>query len=284
MITIAALAVFTLLCLLLGMDHAWSKETSAARNELVFEGRNHRYGAYSLRNGYERSVVRAFLAAIGLLAFAVAALQYFPRSVPPGVSIQLPQHAVDVDLHRIITPPPLTPNTAKQATLPPVQRKDPIELHYVQGVDSLVEPPVLPVDTAVGLVADGGAGAGGGTGFADDNGGTGLGTDLGTGATLENFQVEELPEFPGGQAAMGEWIRNNLDFPVDAEGKDMVYVQFVVGLDGSVEDVRAVKGAQTGNKRAAERAVRRMPKWKPARMNGHDVRCRLTLPIKFETR
>lgn len=283
MITIAALAIFTLLCLLLGLGQTWSRETSAARNELVFEGRNHGYGAYNLRTGYERNVVRSFLLAIGLLAAAVAALSYFIHSVPPGVSVQLPQHVVDVDLHRIIIPPPAT-STVKPAIEHPMERKDPDVQRYVQAVDSIVAPPVLPVDTGATLASAGTGGTGGGTDLPGGTTGGGLGSDLGSGTTLENFQVQELPEFPGGQAALGEWIRRNLDFPEEAVGKDMVYVQFVVGLDGSIEDVRAVKGAQQGNRRAAERTVRRMPKWKPARMNGHDVRCRLTLPIKFETR
>lgn len=83
---------------------------------------------------------------------------------------------------------------------------------------------------------------------------------------------------------MAEWVQRNLDFPADGAAKDVVYVQFTVGLDGSVEDVHAIRGKQDAYKRAAERTMRRMPRWTPARMNGHDVRCRLTLPIRFETR
>lgn len=284
MFTIAALAMFTLLCLILGMDHPWSRETSAARNDLVFAGRNRSYGAYSLRNGYERSVVHAFLAATGLLALMVAALSLFAHAVPPGMSVRPPQHVVDVDLHRIVTPPPLSANTARPAARQPVERNEPAVPLLLLAVDSLVVPPVHPVDTGLALVATGGSGTGGGKNLPATGSGVGLGTEMGTGATWENFQVQELPEFPGGQAAMGDWIRRNLDFPGDAAGKDLVFVQFVVGLDGTIEDVRAIKGAQAGNMRAAERTMRRMPKWKPARMNGHDVRCRLTLPIKFETR
>ncbi|MBS1547100.1 MAG: energy transducer TonB [Bacteroidetes bacterium] len=288
MITLAVLATFTLLCLLLGWSHAWSRETSPERNEIVFANRNQQYGAFRLRQGYDQRLAHAFLIALGSVFALMAALVLWARAGTQIIADN-PRHvAVDVDLDRIYFPPPLPPaEQHKAATTAVPPRKDPLEALVLNAVDSMVEPPKLLVDTATLATSATGQGVGTGAGKDDSTGtpgaGNGTGAALGN-ATWENFEVQELPEFPGGSVALGTWVRKHLEFPPDAEGRDMVYVQFVVDKDGSVVDVKAVKGGQQTNRLAAERTVRRMPKWKPARMNGHEVRCRLTLPIKFETR
>jgi protein TonB len=287
MITLAALAIFTLLCLLLGLDQAWSRETSPDRNALVFEDRNRNYGAYRLREGYDKRVALSFLAALGIVSACVMALSLMVRTKTVVGTPARPSVAVDVNLDRTYDPP-LLPQVAppKASAMVPAQPKDPLVQHYVQAVDSIPEPPLLPLDTATTLVMAGNTGTGGTAGVpgGDTGTATGTGSDFGTGTTWENFQVQEVPEFPGGQQALADWIRHNLEFPPNEVDRDMVFVQFTVGLDGTVENVGAVKGKEKAYRLAAERTVRRMPKWRPARMNGHDVRCRLTLPIKFETR
>ncbi|MBK7247153.1 MAG: energy transducer TonB [Flavobacteriales bacterium] len=288
MIITAALILLVLFFLAVGLGRSWSDETQTERNALVFADRNREYGAYRLRTDYGKRMGVALLGAIGLFGVSVlvpSVIAHFnsvagPQAPPPVV--------VDVDLGQLfVSPPePPKPSTPRTATVAPPAKPD--QQRYVQAVDSLVEPPELPKDTAgPGLApgpGPGGPATGGGTGLlGTTGGGTGTGTDDGT-AVWDGFEVQEVPQFPGGEAALGEWVRRHLVFPADVEGKDVVYVQFTVGLDGSVEDVHAVKGKQKSYKSAAERTVRRMPKWKPARMNGHEVRCRLTLPIRFETR
>lgn len=290
MMIAVALVLFTLLCLALGRSRSWSDETQAERNSLVFQSRNQAYGAYRLRTGYDSRMALAFLATLGVLALAVA----IPKTMAYFAPVPIPvpkEKVVIVDLERVFYPPKETPkpDPSKAALPTPLVKRDPDEQHLVDVTDSVVAP-LPPRDTTSTVAAATGTdpGTGKGAGAVDPGGDTGSGSGGSDGGNGNGFfgghEVQEVPQFPGGETALGEWVRRNLDLPGDVVGKDVVYVQFTVGLDGKVEDVQAVKGKLPAYRIAAERTVRRMPKWKPARMNGHDVRCRLTLPIRFETR
>ncbi len=284
----AALVLFVLLCLALGPGSSWNDETHADRNALVFADRNREYGAYRLREDYNNRVGVALLASVGSICTAVVVVTAIAHIGWHPVADVPHQIVVDVDLGRVIDLPPIPPQpttSAKAAVLLPV-KPDPEKPKVVEVVDIPVVSVAPRVDTIQTAVTFPGLLGGGRKGAATDPGGSvsgGAGTDLGRNV-WNGYEVQEVPLFPGGESALAEWVRRNLEFPSDGAAKDVVYVQFTVGLDGSVEDVLAVKGQQAAYKGAAERTLRRMPRWKPARMNGHDVRCRLTLPIRFETR
>lgn len=283
----AAWILFALFCLALGLGRSWNDETQAERNDLVFAHRNRQYGAYRLRDDYGNHVGVAILACVGALCTVVVVFTAIAHIGPPPI-VGLPQHVVvDVDLGRVLEQPPLPPGPLRTAAAEsPSARPDPEKLRAVEVVDpavAIAAPRMDTTSTTGHTVNVPGSGMSG----ADPNNSGAIGTlaglDLGRGI-LTRDEVQEVPMFPGGDAAMAEWVRRNLDFPADGAAKDVIYVQFTVGLDGSVGDVQAVKGQQPTYKRAAERTIRRMPRWKPARMNGHEVRCRLILPIRFETR
>lgn len=96
--------------------------------------------------------------------------------------------------------------------------------------------------------------------------------------------VEQPPEFPGGHGAMIQYLQRNTHYPHDAvmnnvQGK--VFVGFVVRKDGSVDEVKVVRGAAPALDAEALRVVRAMPAWKPGRTGGTPVAVRYTLPIVF---
>ncbi|HEX8039027.1 MAG TPA: TonB family protein, partial [Chryseosolibacter sp.] len=93
------------------------------------------------------------------------------------------------------------------------------------------------------------------------------------------------PEFPGGYEALYKFISSNMIYPraaVEAKTQGSVYVQFVVAADGSITDVRTVKGLSRECDQEAERVVSLMPKWKPGKINGKAVFVRYILPVKFK--
>ena len=97
--------------------------------------------------------------------------------------------------------------------------------------------------------------------------------------------VENQPEFPGGMAAFYKYVGDNMDYPSQArrmgiEGR--VYVQFVVDKDGTVTEVKAVKGIGAGCDEEAERVLRQAPKFKPGKQRGRAVKVRMVLPIIFK--
>lgn len=97
--------------------------------------------------------------------------------------------------------------------------------------------------------------------------------------------VEEYPEFPGGDKALREYILNNIKYPEVARTSGItgtVYVQFVVEKNGSISDVKVVRGIGGGCDEEAVRVVKSMPKWKPGKQRGVPVRVYFTLPIELK--
>lgn len=97
--------------------------------------------------------------------------------------------------------------------------------------------------------------------------------------------VENQPEFPGGMPAFYKFVGGNMKYPAQArrmgiEGR--VFVQFVVDKDGTVTEVKAVKGIGAGCDEEAERVLRMSPKFKPGKQRGRSVKVRMVLPIIFK--
>ena len=97
--------------------------------------------------------------------------------------------------------------------------------------------------------------------------------------------VEEQPEFPGGMAECYKWIGKNLQYPtISAENgvQGRVTVNFVVNADGSIVDVKVLRGVDPYLDKEAIRVVSKMPKWKPGKQRGKAVRCSFNLPVRFQ--
>lgn len=104
-----------------------------------------------------------------------------------------------------------------------------------------------------------------------------------TGETELFVVVEDMPQFPGGKVQ--QWIAKNVKYPVLAmengiQGK--VYIQFVIEKDGSITDVKVLRGVDASLDKEAVRVVQSMPKWKPGKQRGKPVRVSYTLPINFQ--
>ncbi|HEY3369886.1 MAG TPA: TonB family protein [Prolixibacteraceae bacterium] len=96
--------------------------------------------------------------------------------------------------------------------------------------------------------------------------------------------VEQMPEYPGGEAALRKYLSNNVHYPQIAtengvQGK--VYVNFVVDRDGGISNVKVVRGVDSALDKEAVRVVKAMPKWIPGKQNGETVRVSYTVPINF---
>lgn len=98
------------------------------------------------------------------------------------------------------------------------------------------------------------------------------------------FIVEEMPEFPGGDAELRKYIAQSVKYPVIAQENGIqgrVYVQFVVGTDGGVTQVKVARGVDPNLDKEAIRVVQSMPKWKPGKQRGKAVKVSYTVPINF---
>ena len=98
-------------------------------------------------------------------------------------------------------------------------------------------------------------------------------------------KVEDMPEFPGGEQAMMDFVAKNVQYPKEAMEKEIsgrVLVGFIVEKDGSISETEIVKGIGGGCDEEAVRVVKAMPKWKPGKQKGKPVRVHFMLPLTFK--
>ena len=96
--------------------------------------------------------------------------------------------------------------------------------------------------------------------------------------------AETFPEYPGGETALLQYLRDNIRYPKEAydngiEGR--VIVSFLVVKDGSVQQITVMRSPDESLSREAVRVVSAMPHWKPGTRNGKPVDVRYTLPVTF---
>lgn len=95
---------------------------------------------------------------------------------------------------------------------------------------------------------------------------------------------EEMPEFPGGEAALMHFLSQNIKYPSIASDngiKGKVIVNFIVNKDGSISEAKIMRGVDPSLDKEALRVVNSMPKWKPGKQSGKAVRVSYVVPINF---
>lgn len=101
----------------------------------------------------------------------------------------------------------------------------------------------------------------------------------------EVFQVvENMPEFPGGNTELMKFLAKNIKYPAEAQQKGeqgRVMVQFVVGKDGKLSDIKIVRSISPTLDAEAIRVIKAMPTWKPGTQRGQAVAVKYTIPISF---
>ena len=262
--------------------------------EIVFSGRNQAYGAYQLRKGTGRRNIwsMVFVAAVAALAYVgLSAYNSYQEAQKAKFEAEMEASLLEQKKEAKVEKKTETPKIeqVKQvekvkssiAFTPPVIKKDsevkPEEEMKTQ--DQLNES-----KTAVGAFTGEGN---------DDEGGTILKAveEIAAPEPPKHEEenkvfdvVEQMPAFPGGQAALMQYLSSHVKYPAVAEENGIsgrVTIQFVVERDGSVTDVRTMKSVDPSLDREAERVVKSMPKWIPGKQNGSPVRVKYFVPVVF---
>lgn len=261
--------------------------------DLVFQGRNKVYGAYQLRRGTsKRNIVSMiFVAAVAAVAYlGLAAYNSYQEAQKAKFEAEMEASLLDAKKEAKVEKKTVTPKVEQVqkvekvkssiAFTPPVIKKDsevkPEEEMKTQ--DELKE-----TKTAIGAFDVKGN---------DEAGGTVLKAVEDIAAPEPPKQeeeqnkifevVEQQPQFPGG--SVNGWIADHIKYPVVAAENGIqgrVVVQFVVERDGSVSQVRVVRGVDPSLDKEAQRVISSMPKWIPGKQNGQSVRSRFTVPVTF---
>ena len=262
--------------------------------DLVFEGKNHEYGAYVLRKETGKRNVKALvwvliaIAAIFAIAYANLAIQ---NAMKQNVSVE-----TDVELSKLAQ--------KKEAK---VERKEPVKVEMEQKVVEKVKSSVK--FTAPEIKKDDEVKPEDELKSQDDLSKTNTaigafdvkGNDEAEGEVLKAKEVvvdekpkeeetkvfdvvEQMPQFPGGPNALFEYLSKNIKYPVVAEENGIqgrVIVTFVVERDGSITDVKVAKSVDPSLDKEAMRVVKSMPHWIPGKQNGSAVRVKYTVPVTF---
>lgn len=97
-------------------------------------------------------------------------------------------------------------------------------------------------------------------------------------------KVDQMPEFQGGQEELISFLVKSIQYPDEAKKKGTqgkVFVNFVVGKDGSITNAKILKAVDPLLDAEALRVINAMPKWIPGKDKGKEVAVQFTLPISF---
>jgi len=97
--------------------------------------------------------------------------------------------------------------------------------------------------------------------------------------------VEQMPQFPGGEAALMKYLQSHINYPPMAAENNVqgrVVVQFVVDKTGKVGEVKVVRSVDKDLDKEAVRVCKSLPKFTPGRQNGQAVSVWYTLPVTFK--
>jgi len=276
-----------------------NKEIQGGYLDILFAHRNKHYGAYELRKNYDK---RMLLSGLPMCSFVLLFVGWNALKKDAVTELENTTHPrVDPYVLTTIELPEKKKLPEKQVIHNHSGRTAKTEKFAVTKVvkDNQVDRPQLKrlSDDALAGPVDN-SGLDGGTAIALDHTlqdgtkdpgehlskkGNSSGHDIPADNEPRTY-VSEKPLFPGGEAALKKYLSENLVYPLNARRDELsgtVHVSFVVNTDGSIVDVKIVRGVGGGCSEEAVRVVQAMPKWKAGRHNGHVVRVKMTIPVKF---
>lgn len=263
--------------------------------DLVFEGRNQAYGAYKLRKGTAKRNVWALIivglaAALLYLGLQLQKMAEANKKVENTQAVELAKLNTEkkeakVEKKEIIKQEPEKVVEQVKSSVKftaPVIKKD----EEVKEEDEIKLDEVQKSDKAVGaFTVEGNDEVGGAVLKAKEDIAAPEPPKHVVEETTKIFtNVEQMPMYPGGEGALLGYLRDNIHYPtVAAENgvQGRVVVGFVVERDGSITDVKILRGVDPSLDREAMRVVKSMPRWNPGKQNGSAVRVKYQVPVSF---
>ena len=251
--------------------------------DMVFEGRNKRYGAYELRQENPKTSIKALL--FGTLVFTfLLALPQLLDLIPSNVADNnLKEKVVLVNMDKpkeklpepVKPPEPPKPKIDEVKFIPPkvVEAKKVVE--EIKTVEELKDKNIADKDQKgdpdAKIVIDQP------TGNSDKD------AEIVDNQVYSSAGIEVQPEFPGGNAGWNKYVQRNYKTPeVEQDLKGRVFVEFVVEKDGSLTDIKVIRDLGLGTGAEAIRMLKSAPRWKPGVQNGKSIRVRYTQAIMLD--
>ncbi len=276
------LIIGSLLVIALAFDMGWTNVVLAVRNNIVFENRNQEYGAFFIRKAYNKTIGLALATTILALGLGVSV----PTIIRMFENITMEDPNLNKNTTVDLTEPP--PMEEKELPPPPPPPPPPPTIKTIKFVPPEVteEEEVEPPPTQEEIKDEN-------IGLKDKEGEDGpppivdAPVETEDNTIYDQIAIEENASFVGGVEEMLKWIVKNTNYPQlckENQVSGKVFVDFVVGKDGSITDVTIKKGVNACPAMDAEakRVISLMPKWLPGRQNGKPARVRFTLPVNFK--
>ena len=257
--------------------------TSFEWRELIFQGKNKEYGAYTLRSESNKrhNVSMIIIAVAALLVFSVPKLIELANSklkkdkvteVTQFIKLDKPEVKNDVKKVEPVEPPPALKSSIKFVA-PVIAKDEEVKDETFKSQDE------TKANVAISLADVKGNDEANGKDIAD----------VKAQVTQEVEEkpytvIEQMPVYPGGEGELLSFIGKNLKYPVIAqengiEGK--VIIRFVVSKTGKISNVEVLRSLDPACDKEAVRVVKMLQNWIPGKQNGVNVPVYYTLPITF---
>lgn len=243
-------------------------------DEIIFENRNRKYGAFDLRKNYKSATSFSILGGVALFAGLTASMTITTEEVPVSPPI--------LDTVTIVIFNPVN----QKIDLPPEPKLPPELTKAIQNVQPVVTTDTNQVTAFIPITDD--LLRTTKNGSIDTNGIVGPVDNPDPVIPPDKeppIWVEEMPTFPGGDAALLQYINENIIYPSEAQDINLqgrVVLRFVVNTDGSVDRIEVIKSIDPLLDNEAIRVVRTLPRFKPGKQNGVPVRVWFTIPVFFK--
>jgi periplasmic protein TonB len=260
-------------------------------DDFIFAHKNKLYGAYDLRQNYERTMSKAFIIGTGLFVSSLFGFGLYAKINAKPLATKVTLTGVS-EIENTIR--------KKQEVLPEIPKPEP-EQTKVKEVPTIkyLKYEVAAEADSYDSVPDQSDLAGKALGQENILGDPTASLDILTDYTDEPkedivtikadentfLSVEIEAEFPGGKGALSKFLADNLRYPTSASAAGVegaVYIQFTVSSTGKIKDAVVTKRVGYGCDEEALRVINAMPKWIPGKQQGNAVQSKFTLPITFK--
>ena len=244
-------------------------------DEIVFEIRNKEYGAYVLRKKYRSTLMIAM--GIGIIIMATAIITPYLNAKAAGIKVQRAERQVEIKLENLdaptekVAPPPALPppvDVVQQQRYVPPQVVDSIKPEEVKQLMTADQAQTEVTNKDIEVVQE-------------------VKEEVQeTEAEPQPFVVvEEMPAFPGGDAALLKYLAAHTNYPLVAQENNIqgkVMVRFCVTSKGGIDLVSVIRSIDPELDAEAIRVVKALPAFKPGKQGGRPVPVWYSVPIIFQ--
>jgi len=238
-------------------------------DDIVFSTREKSYGSYYLRKRYSKYLLISFSAALIIVLIICFSSLYESfrklreQQMRPYVLFEQNKNSINELSENYVPPPPPKKQQVNEANISIVEEVQPVPKKKPETEDkdtAEIKDSLLFQESIQSTV------------YGDGN------------PELMYYEVEEMPQFPGGLAGLQDYISKNTIYPLEAMRKRIsgtVVVRFCIETDGTVSRIALSNTVNADLDSVSVKAIRKMPRWRPGKQHGKSIKVWYTIPINF---